>query len=214
MKGLLKNNFLAVCSNAKVFSALMLILGIFVAAVISPSLLIGYALLGIVGFSVIAVTSIKKEFVSKWGKYKLTLPIRRANIVKSYFISQLIWLIVGTTFAGAVISMSWHLHGCPFDNSIDTLSVFALGISVSLLTGAFFFPLFYLGGEERGEVSLVISLLCGIGITLGIISTLNRYLSPGFTTILLGTVILTVCSLLTFALSYPLTVCIYKKKEY
>ncbi len=214
MKGLLKNNFLAVCSNAKVFSTLMLILGIFVAVVISPSLLIGYALLGIVGFSVIAVTGIKKEFVSKWGKYKLTLPIRRANIVKSYFISQLIWLIVGTTFAGAVISLSWHLHGCPFDNSIDTLSVFALGISVSLLTGAFFFPLFYLGGEERGEVSLVISLLCGIGITLGIISTLNRYLSPGFTTILLGAVILIVCSLLTFALSYPLTVCIYKKKEY
>ncbi len=214
MKGLLKNNFLAVCSNVKVFSALMLMLGIFVVAVISPSLLIGYALLSIVGFSVIAVTSIKKEFVSKWGKYKLTLPIKRADIVKSYFISQFIWLIVGLAFAGASISLSWLLHGCPFDKSIDTLSVFALGISVSLLAGAFFFPVFYLGGEEKSEVSLVISLLCGIGITLGIISTLNRYLTPGFTTVLIGAVVLILCSLLMFALSYPLTVSIYKKKEY
>ena len=214
MKGLLKNNFLAVCSNVKTFSVFMVMLGIFVVAVISPSLLIGYVLLNIVGFSVIAVTSIKKEFVSKWGKYKLTLPIKRANIVKSYFISQLIWLIVGIGFAGASISLSWLFHGCPFDNSIDTLSVFALGISVSLLTGAFFFPLFYLGGEEKGEVSLVISLLCGIGIALGIISILNLYLTPGITTILLGAALLIICSLLMFALSNPLTVSIYKKKEY
>lgn len=214
MKGLLRNNFFAVCSNVKVFSALMIMLGIFVVAVISPSLLIGYVLLCIVGFSVIAVTSIKKEFASKWGKYKLTLPIKREDIVKSYFISQMIWLVVGTVFAGAGISLSWLLHGCPFDNSIDTLSVFALGISVSLLTEAFFFPLFYLGGEEKSEVSLVVSLLFGIGITLGIISTLNLYLSPGFTTILLGAAILIVSSLLMFILSYPLTVRICKKKEY
>ena len=214
MKGLLKNNFLAVCSNVKVFSVLMFLLGIFVVAVISPSLLIGYVLLSIVGFSVIAVTSIKKEFVSKWGKYKLTLPIKRADIVKSYFISQFIWLLVGLAFAGASISLSWLLHGCPFDKSIDTLSVLALGICVSLLAGAFFFPMFYLGGEEKSEVSLVISLLCGIGITLGIISTLNRFLTPGFTTVLIGAVVLILCSLLLFALSYPLTVSIYKKKEY
>lgn len=214
MKGLLKNNFLAVYANVKTFSAFMIMLGIFAAAVISPSLLIGYALLSIVGFSVIAVTSIKKEFVSKWGKYKLTLPVKRANIVKSYFISQLIWLIVGTGFAGAGISLSWFLHGCPFDNRIDTLSVFALGISVSLLTGAFFFPLFYIGGEEKGEVSLVISFLCGVGIVLGIISALNLYFTPGITAVLLGAALLMICASLLFALSYPVTVRIYRKREY
>ncbi len=214
MKGLLKNNFFAVCSNVKVFTAFMLMLGIFVAAVISPSLLIGYVLLSIVGFSVIAITGIKKEFVSKWGKYKLTLPIKRANVIKSYFISQLIWLLVGIAFAGADISLSWFLHGCPFDKSIDTLSVFALGISVSLLTEAFFFPLFYLSGEEKSEVSLGISLLCGIGITLGIISILNLYLTPGPDTVLIGAAALIICPLPVFALSYPLTVSIYRKKEY
>lgn len=99
MKGLLKNNFLTVYSNAKVFSIFMLILGLFVVAVISQPLLIGYVLLSMVGFSVNAITSIKKEFISKWGKYKLTLPVKRATIVKSYFISQLIWLLVGTLYA-------------------------------------------------------------------------------------------------------------------
>lgn len=214
MKGLLKNNFLTVYSNAKVFSIFMLILGLFVVAVISQPLLIGYVLLSMVGFSVNAITSIKKELISKWGKYKLTLPVKRAAIVKSYFISQLIWLLVGILYAGIVISLSWALHGCPYDNSIDVVSIFALGISVSIFTGAFFFPLLYLGGEERSDVFLVISLLCGIGVVLGIISVLNLYLVPGVITILLSAAILLLSSLLMFSLSYPLTVRIYHKKEY
>ena len=214
MKGLLKNNFLTVYSNAKVFSIFMLILGLFAVAVISQPLLIGYVLLSMVGFSVNAITSIKKELISKWGKYKLTLPVKRATIVKSYFISQLIWLLVGILYAGIVISSSWALHGCPYDNSIDVVSIFALGISVSIFTGAFFFPLLYLGGEERSDVFLVISLLCGIGVVLGIISVLNLYLVPGVITILLSAAILLLSSLLMFSLSYPLTVRIYHKKEY
>lgn len=214
MKGLLKNNLFAVYSSAKVFSLFMLILGIFVVAVSRQPLLIGYVLLGMIGFSINAITSIKKEYLSKWGKYKLTLPIKRADIIKSHFISLLIWLIVGACFAGLSISLSWVLHGCPFDNGIDTISIFTLGISISLFTGAFFFPLFYLGGEEKSDVFLIISLLCGSGITLIIISLLNFYLAPGLTTILFGAAILLICSLLLFALSYPLTVGIYNKKEY
>ncbi len=214
MKGLLKNNFFAVCSNAKVFSVFMLVVGIFAAAVISQPLLIGYALLGMVGFTINALISIKKEYLSKWGKYKLTLPIKRADIVKSHFISQLIWLFVGTVFAGLSISLSWTLHGCPFDNSIDTISLFVLGISISNFTGAFFFPLFYWGGDEKSDAFLMISLLCGIGTALGIISLLNFYLGPGLTAILFGNAVLLVCSLLISALSYSLTVNIYSKKEY
>ncbi|MDE5865710.1 MAG: ABC-2 transporter permease [Lachnospiraceae bacterium] len=214
MKGLLKNNFFTVCTSAKTFSIFMLMLGIFVVSVISQPLLIGYVLLGMVGFSINAATSIKKEFASKWGKYKLTLPVKRTDIVKSYFISQLLWLFIGALFAGLIISLSWRLHGCPFDNSIDTISLFALGISISLFTGSFFFPLFYLGGEDRSDAFLIISLLCGVGIALVIVSTINYYLDPGRTTILLGAAVLIICSLLMFALSYLLTVNIFNRKEY
>mgnify|MGYP001030524629 FL=1 len=214
MKGLLKNNFLTVYANAKVFSIFMFLLGIFVVAVVSQPLLIGYGLLCMVGFSVNASVSMKKEFVSKWGKYKLTLPVKRAAIVKSHFISHLIWLLVGALYAGIVISLSWALHGCPYDNSIDVVSIFALGISVSIFMGAFFFPLFYLGGEERSDIFLLISLVCGIAVVLGIISVLNLYLTPGVITILVSAAILIVCSLLMFSLSYPLTVGIYHNKEY
>ncbi|MCM1261326.1 MAG: ABC-2 transporter permease [Butyrivibrio sp.] len=214
MKGLLKNNFFAVLSNMKVFMAFMLMLGIFVVSVISPSLLIGYALLSTVGFSVIAITGIKKEFVSKWGKYKLTLPVKRENIIKSYFISQLIWLIAGVALTGAAISLSWLLHGCPFDIPTDALTVTALGISVSLFMGAMFFPLFYLGGADKCDVFLVITLICAFVIDGVIVSITNKLLEPGTYTALFGAGILIICSLLAFCISYPLTVSIYGRKEY
>lgn len=214
MKGLLRNNFSAVCANAKVFSIFMLLFGIFVAAVVSQSAQIGYAMTGMVGFSFNAVAVVKNEYVSKWGKYKLTLPVRRADIIKSLYLNHIIWLLIGTLFVGAGIGLSYFLHGCAFDQSIDILTMFALGISMSLFMGAIFFPIFFFGGEERSEVFLVISILCAFGIDLLLVSILNELLEPGFTTILFGAAALVVSSLLAFAVSYPLTVRIFRRKEY
>ena len=50
MKGLLKNNFYAVRSSAKVFSAFMFLLGVFVIVVVSQQLLLFYMLLGMIAF--------------------------------------------------------------------------------------------------------------------------------------------------------------------
>lgn len=216
MKGLLTNNFYAVRSSSKVFSVFMLALGVFVTVVVSQQLLLFCMLLGIVGFSINAIATIGKDYTSKWGKYKLTSPVKRADIVKSYFISQLIWLLAGMAFAGIVLSASWLLHGCPFDRNIDALLVFSTGISISLFAGAIFFPLFYLGGEERNGAFLVISLLFAIGIVMGITTAVNFVFGSHMTTlqIILGAMIVFICSLLTFALSYSLTVIVFKRKEY
>ena len=70
-------------------------------------------------------TNFRKPTLStarKWGKYKLTAPVKRADIVKSYFINQLIWLFVGMIFAGVGPGLSWLLYGCPFDQNIDALT--------------------------------------------------------------------------------------------
>ncbi len=216
MKGLLKNNFFTVWANAKMFSVFMLIIGVFIVAVRSQSFQIGYVMIGIVGFSVNAVAVVKNEFISKWGKYKLTLPVKRADIVKSYFINLIIWLLAGTLFAGTEVGLSWLLHGCPFDQPVDALTMAALGISVSLFMGAMFFPLFYLGGAERSDVFLVIALLCAFGIDLVIVTVTNELelFGRGTPAILFGAGVLIACSFLAFCISYPLTVRIFKHREF
>lgn len=216
MKGLLKNNLYAALSSAKIFAAAMIFFGIFVIAVISQPLLIGYMMLSMVGFSIISISSLQKENVSKWSKYKLTTPIRRIDIIKSYFVSQLIWLIIGIAVAMIAMGLSILLHGFPFDRSIDILMLITLGMSVSLLMNAIFFPLHYLGDGEKSEAFLIISLFCAIGIVMGGISFLNWIFGSNITIfqLLIGIVIIIVCAVMSFIISFPLTILAFKRKEY
>lgn len=192
----------------------MLLLGVMAVIIFNQPLLTCYMLLAMIGFSLNAIASIRKEYVSKWGKYKLTVPCKKADIVRSYYMSHLFWLVIGILFAGTTMGVSWIFHGCPFDRNIDTLTMFALGISISLFMGAIFLPLFYFGGEERSEVFLIISLLCAIGIAAGIVVAINFFFAPGIPAIVSGAILLLVSSIVVFTLSYPLTVSIFKKKDY
>lgn len=218
MRGLLRNNFYATLAGAKAFMGIAVLLGIFVIAMdnVIPTLIISYALLVMIGFSLNSIASIRKESATKWGKYKLTAPVKRRDVVKSFFVSQLLWLAVGIAFAAAAVALSVALHGFPFDKNTDAFMLFVVGIGISLFMGAFFIPLYFLGGEERSEVILVVSLLGGTGMLMGLTALINK-LYPGNMTprqIILSGIFMVVCGAAAFAVSCPLTVWVFKKKEY
>lgn len=218
MRGLLRNNFYTALPNVKVFTGIAVLLGAFVVAMDNavPSLIIGYALLVIIGFSLISIASVRKESAAKWGKYKLTTPVKRTDIVLSFFMSQLLWLFAGIVFAGLGVALSVALHGYPFDRSTDVFMLFVVGTGISLFMGAIFFPLHFLGGEERSEVMMVVSLLGGIGMMMGLSSLINRVYSGNMTSrqIILSGIFITACSAAAFAASFPVTAGVFRKKEY
>lgn len=218
MRGLFRNNFYAALLSAKAFAGIVVLAGVFVVAMDNtiPSLIIGYMLLVMIGFSMNSIASIRKESATKWGKYKLTVPVRKRDIVLSFFASQLLWLAVGIGFAGVGIVLSVALHGNPFDRNTDIFMLFVVGIGISLFMGAIFFPLYFLGGEERNEVILLVSLLGGIGVIMGL-TTLIRIMYPGNMTtwqIVLSGIFMMVCAVAAFAASYPVSVGLFKRKEY
>ena len=218
MTGLLKNNFYASIANAKIFSIVMVVWGIAVVYLDNDSrtLLLAYLLISMVGFPANAIASLRKEYGSKCCKYKLTFPLKRKEIVGSYFLSQLVWLMVGILFAGVCVSLSIFIHGFPFDRNTDVLMVFTIGISMSLFMGTVFYPLFYLGGEERNEVIFILSLLCAVVIIAGVATAINCVLGTKPTTseVIIGAIIILCLSVITFVVSYLLTVNIFRKKEF
>ena len=203
MKGLFRNNFFAVWINAKVFLIFMLLFAIVVTIIPEQTLQMYFIMIGIVGFSVIAATAIGNEFSLKWGKYKLTLPVKRTDIVRSLFLNQIFWIIVGTLFTGIASGLSYMIHGFSFDQFSGIFRLFILGISISFFMGAIFIPLIYLTGEDKIVVFLIISLFCAVGIAAML-----------FNIPLFGNVIIITCALLLFAVSYPLTISIFKRKEF
>lgn len=203
MKGLFRNNFFAVWINAKVFLIFMLLFAIVVTIIPAQTLQMYFIMIGIVGFSVIAATAIGNEFSLKWGKYKLTLPVKRTDIVRSLFLNQIFWIIVGTLFTGIASGLSYMIHGFSFDQFSGIFSLFILAVSISFFMGAIFIPMIYLTGEDKIVVFLIISLFCAVGIAAML-----------FNIPLFGNVIIITCALLLFAVSYPLTVSVFKRKEF
>lgn len=221
MKGLIKNNFYAAVSNVKFFSAVMVFLGtFFIVAAKSDGMFsetfIGYSLLCITGFSVLAILSLRKENASKWEKYKLTVPVKRSDIVKSYYISQLVWLAIGIGIAAVMVGFYILFHGFPFDRLADIFVIPSAGASVILLMDAIFFPALYWGGAEKSEVLLIISLACSIGIVMKISEFLNWLFGKHMTTLqlFLGMGILLSCALTGFLASIPIAVKLFERKEY
>lgn len=207
MSGLFRNNFWASWLNARIFLVFMTAMGIAVMVLPVQTLQMYFVIIGIVGFSVNAAAAAGNEFSSRWGKYKLTLPVKRADIVKSLYLNQLLWIIVGLLFAGIVTALSCMLHRVSFGQIAGMLSLFVLGTSISLILGAIFIPLIYLAGEDKIIVFLVISLLCAVGIAAVLFNIMDA--AP-----LLGTAVMLAASLLLFILSCPLTIRIFKGKEY
>lgn len=203
MKGLFRNNFFAVWINAKVFLIFMLLFAIVVTIIPEQTLQMYFIMIGIVGFSVIAATAIGNEFSLKWGKYKLTLPVKRTDIVRSLFLNQIFWTIVGTLFTGIVTGLSYMIQGFSFDQFSGIFSLFILAVSISFFMGAIFIPMIYLTGEDKIVVFLIISLFCAVGIAAML-----------FNIPLFGNAIIITCALMLFAVSYPLTISIFKRKEF
>ena len=203
MKGLFKNNFLAVWTNVKIFLLFMFAMGIVVTIIPDQTWQMYFIIIGIAGLAVNAATVIENEFSSKWGKYKLILPVKRIDIVKSLYINHLLWIMIGVFFVGIIIALSYLLHGVPFEQFEGISGVVVIGISISLTMGAIFIPMIYLAGEDKTIVFLIISLLCAVGIAAML-----------FNIPLFGSFILIGCSILLFIVSFPLTVSIFKKKEY
>ena len=217
MKGLLKSNYFATIVNAKVITVIMASLCTLSIVIKSQILLISFVLLSMIGFAVISLASIRKETNSKWGKYKLTLPIKRAAIVQSYYLSLVFWLLWGIFIAGIGIALSILLRGFLFDKNTDIINLYVAGIGISLFMGAIFFPLFHWqGGEEKSEAFLAISLILGTGMMIGVSTVINSLFTKPMTTLqtINADILILLWAILVFVFSCLLTIHIYRKRDY
>lgn len=216
MKGLLWYHYYSALASAKWFAAVLLVLGITAVILGRDFALILFSLLCIVGFSVNSLASLRKESASKWGRYQITAPVQRRNIVKGHYLSQLLWTLAGVLVSGACVGLSLLFHGFFFDAGKDIAAIFCTGLSISLLMGGIFYPLFYLGGEERNEVVLGLSLLGSIAIYVGLVYLINLAFSfqMSLWQIWLSMAILLFIAALVFLFSYLAAVRIFQKKEF
>lgn len=211
MKGLFINNFYSSIGNIKLFLTIVLAAAAFVLVTGNPTAQELFVYITITALSINGVVSSRKDAISNWNKFEITMPIKRKDIIKSKYMSYVFWLGIGTALAFVVtmVTILIHRNSNLLYETSNFYSMFVLGIGISLFTGALFFPIAYIVGIDKSETILIISVLFAIGLAVIILTVLNQFI----TYFIIRMVIFVIICIVFFAVSYILTLGIYTKKE-
>ena len=219
MKGLLKNNLYGVIENIKIVFAFITLLGMALLFTGEASLLNIFSLIVAPVVAVLTISCLRKESSSKGSKYKLTLPVKRKEIVKGQYISHFLISLAGMLTVALFILLTVLIHGNQYFyyGFRDAVTLILLGGILSILIGAIAYPLYYLWGAERTEIILVLSVVLSIAVIMGLSIFVNFFTGSGDvsdTVYYISLSAIMAITVLIFLLSYFLTCQIFKYKEY
>lgn len=212
MRGLIRNNLYAMESNI----ILAFILSAFLAVsslLIKSSALIPYIIAIQVFLFVVNIgTSLRADEMSKWSKYEITLPVSRSNLVLAKYISVVILLLLGTLMGTITVVFS-HISG--YSMTLPTLlRGFEVGLTLSFFSIAVMYPLVLKLGIEKNELLLILSTFGAIGMQLLTAACLSKWTGGMNMRHPLVEAVATFIAVITFFVSYFVSVKIHKSKEF
>ncbi len=219
MKGLLKNNFYGITDSLKVVALLLIILGAVLALLGDASMVGIFPFMPAPLLAVLSLSCLRRESASRWCRYKLTLPVRRSDIVKSQYISHALCSASGAVAAAIFLAVTVAIHGNIYFyyGFRDALTLIMGGLILSLLMGAAAYPLCYIWGAERMEIILIIALTAAIAVVFGLSLLLNVMLGDAIVSDILYYISLLAITVVTAAVyigSCFAAAAIYERKEY
>jgi ABC-type transport system involved in multi-copper enzyme maturation permease subunit len=163
-------------------------------------------------FVVYTGTSLQADESSKWSKFEITLPVKRKTIINAKYVSSIILIAIGVLIS----TLTAILSSITISNINTDFLVFGycFGLTLSINTVAFMYPIILKIGAEKNE--LILLLACGFSLgvmllTSFLLSLFNhgiKFSSPvvGITSVIV--------SVLLLVLSYFLSIQIHRKKEF
>lgn len=164
------------------------------------------------------VTTISMDDMAKWDYTVLTLPFTRRQIIGAKYLYGILATIAGVIYSTIAEIIRYSIY--------HNTDMYLHGITVCLITGVIFFylslltPLIYKFGSEKSRIYTFIIILLPIIIVfilsqIGIIPDLDTIDLAAFAkeNIYLAFLV-PVIGLVLYALSFLLTLSIYRKKEF
>ena len=216
MQGLLKNHYYKIVSNLKILLIFIVLVGVLILIFGDgdETLLVNFVYLTVIGLPFISSISLRKNGSGKWNKYILSLPIKRCEIIKSVFMTQLITVVIGSILSMGLFAASFTLYGFSFYRYVDVLLLFSAAVGIILIMNSIFLPISYLDSNDRTEAISIISLLVSVAIMIGLITVTNILLGkPSNTQLVIFSIVTMVLSGVAFVLSCFFTIRIYSKQD-
>lgn len=216
MRGLIKNNFYTVEGSLKatILVCFIAVIASSIAGIYFPNnaALSVCVISGILGaFGALSGTAIQKDGASKWNKFELTMPINRNDVIKARYISFVLYILIGAFMAILSVLLFYAVTGTV---NLERVGYgFAFGIAFAMSIPTFMTPLVLVFGSDKGEILLMVSITISLGLFFVSSAVLTPFLRDFSNDNLVFRLGFFVFSVLLFAVSYFLSVFLYKKKE-
>lgn len=213
MKGLLIKDFLTIKKKYGVPRLIMdvaIIIALMIILEGTGAIYISFLLIPMeVASMVMSLTTCDEQW--KWGKYAISLPVSKTQIVKSRYAFALILSLVGFAVALGVNTISFICFPAYRFGFYVFLSIASLGFTLLFLS--FILPSNYSLGVNAGFAAMIIMVI--LLIILGIWSKLTNNAIMWFVVehFELSMVITFVGVAILFVLSYALSVSFFKRKH-
>ena len=210
MLGLIKKDLLMIKSNLKILVILFFVYG-FMAYQGEMSLSFVLPFMSVM----IMISTFSYDTYNQWDAYAITLPNGRKNSVRAKYLVTILLIIITTiiiTILSVIISYI-KTKGVDYENVFSTI----LGAAfATTLLQSFMYPSIYKFGVEKARIGILM-VIFGMIILGGIITKFINF-EPIFLELdKLGNywmIILPMIMIVILYLSYKISECIYKKKEY
>lgn len=217
MLGLLIKDFINLKKSAKIFGLVTILYAFF--AIASEELSF-FTSISIMLFAILTMNVFSHDEVAKWDSYALTMPVSRDNIVQSKYIMTLF-----LSLAGLVYSISFTLIINVYLKSEmvrDHIVSSLIGTAIVLLFFSIIIPVITKIGMEKARLILVLVYMIPFAISYFYKTALDKGNVAVPESILRivticvdnAYIILPVFLLLAIAISYYISLRIYRKKEF
>lgn len=215
----MRNNFVGVIENIKWMFLLIAGVGAALCVTGSSLLLNVFSLASAPALAVMSAACFRKEALSKWNKYKLSLPVRRREIIQSYYIGHLIWCGAGMVVTAMFMALTVLIHGNQYFyyGLRDAVTLIIGGGVLATLTGSVSYPMLYALGEEKTEFAVAASVAGAIAVVVGLSGLINILAGDGGIsdrTYYLSLSLIVAVTGISYFLSYRLSVVLFRQKEY
>lgn len=217
MLGLLIKDFINLKKSAKVFGLVTILYAFFS---IASEELSFFTSISTLLFAILAMSVFSHDEVAKWDSYALTMPVSRDNIVQSKYIMTLLLSLVGLVYSiSFTLIINLYLKS---EMVRDHIMSSLVGTAIVLLFFSIIIPVIMKMGMEKSRLVLVlvymvpfaISYFYKTALSKGNVAVPEKILRIVKLCVDNAYIIIPTLLLLALAISYYISLCIYRKKEF
>ncbi|WP_394920590.1 ABC-2 transporter permease [uncultured Robinsoniella sp.] len=210
MRGLILKDLYNIGHNAKMMVMMLVAMAVLL---VPTNGVISFMGICVIACSMMLITTISFDDLSKWNRYALIMPVSRRDVVKSKYMVLIIFSLVGCG-VGIVICSIGSIILKDF-NLADILGASLGCLGIAFVFGSIILPLLYKFGAEKARMLMIVCFLIPTAVVYFVAYFYKNtgLPMPGETSITIAIVSLPVLCILFMYISYRISLKIFQNQE-